>query len=1110
MAASSANINVVTVVKDESLKSLASTIEGVVKVTRSATAKLRESADQAADTARKASRVRQEVLLQAANVSQLYLGLRSAVSGLQGVLGSYADTYNNAAVASKKLEVVMRQRMDATEDDIKSIKAVTNAQKELGIIGGSVQNAGAQQVATFLTQSSTLRTLIPAMNNLLAQQKGVNASQEDAVGIGNLMGKAMQGQTSALRRVGITFSEAEEKILKYGTESERAATLAKVITNNVGEMNAKLAQTDAGKMKQLQNAFGGIKYKIGKLVTEYGHYLAAASQVGILVSSFGQLANVVKLAGMSMWSFGKTLWASIRSVNLYAIAQRVCSAASLAFALIQKGIAAALGVSTVAATAMTAAVVALGAALVIGPIIWGVVAAVRALSGSSSEASAATRQLGASQRAIERINQRATEQTQETILVINNLSKRVHDNNLKLSDRKAALERLQRLVPDYLASYTKEGKLINDNTEALTKYIAKLKEKAYAESLKQEMVDAYTKQRQAQREVDAKANNVRAVEKELQKDHYKSEMRAQSTYGGGHFSYETNDARISKLRERDAQKEAQKTAAQKLAASNKLIADLEKEAEKHKAAFAAEINKTASSLSGSSTTGGHTGGGGKSGKTEKDDRARLAKEAAEQAYKYIDEENEYAEKATAQRLKNLLEARQQEINLMQDGKDKELAQIALNYDRQKQEADEYRREEVARLQEHLDKLWELDSRNKKAREAGERNPVRARFVDLTDDQKTEVARRHVQADTTREAAIGKVAKKYAAPARLQELHTVEELTKAISHYQDASNKQSGDELYNTQRTIAAHEEKLAKLRNTSELLRELQEVRDIEGLDDREMRVKIRAIGFDELTSRIQRVQKQLADPSNPVGDAQRKDIEALIQTYTQWRATSVYSINTVRKAWEGIQGVGDSISSLVDTLEGTGSAWQKITASVQAFFSVMDGVKSIIEVVRMIETVSKATTVAKAAETATTVTNTTAMATEASVAVGASAAKAAAFHVEAEAAKKAAAATIFAVHAAIPFAGIGIAGGQVALMVATLAALPVFADGGIAYGPTVGLFGEYAGASHNPEVVAPLDKLRSLIAPQGGAGGRVEFRIEGRHLVGVLNKESRHHSRNY
>lgn len=235
-----ATFNVVTVVKDTALKTLASTIEGITKVAQGAKSKLQEAASGAETSAHRAAGVRKELLLQAANVSQLYVGLRSAVSGLQGVLGSYAEAYSNAAVASKKLEVVMRQRMDATDEDIKSIKAVTTAQKELGVIGGSVQNAGAQQVSTFLTQASTLRTLIPAMNNLLAQQKGVNATQEDAVSIGNLMGKAMQGQTSALRRVGISFTEAEEQILKYGSESERAATLAKVITNNVGEMNKKL------------------------------------------------------------------------------------------------------------------------------------------------------------------------------------------------------------------------------------------------------------------------------------------------------------------------------------------------------------------------------------------------------------------------------------------------------------------------------------------------------------------------------------------------------------------------------------------------------------------------------------------------------------------------------------------------------------------------------------------------------------------------------------------------------------------------------------------------------------------------------------------------------
>lgn len=1099
-----ATFSVVTVVKDTALKTLASTIEGITKVAQGAKSKLQEAASGAETSAHRAAGVRKELLLQAANVSQLYVGLRSAVSGLQGVLGSYAEAYSNAAVASKKLEVVMRQRMDATEDDIKSINAVTTAQKELGIISGSVQNAGAQQVSTFLTQASTLRTLIPAMNNLLAQQKGVNATQEDAVSIGNLMGKAMQGQISALRRVGISFTEAEEQILKYGSESERAATLAKVITNNVGEMNAKLAQTDAGKMKQLQNYIGGIKAKIGSIVVGLQPYLAAASQVAILVSSFGQLYNVVRVAGVGLLSFGRTL---LGCINI----QKIASTVSVAFALVQKGLAAAFGISTVAAGALTAALLALGAALIIGPIIWGIVEACRAFSSSSSDASAKTRQLAESQQAIARAHQRATESTAENILVINTLSKRVHDNNVKLSERKKALDRLKQLVPGYLASYTKEGKLINDNTDALTRYIAKLKEKAYVESLKQEMVEAYTKQRQAQRELDAKTTNVKAVEKELKKDIYKPNTFYAYGSAGGAFVRD-DSKRNDKLLELQTQKAAQKAAQQKLDASNAVIKSLDAEAQKKKEAFAAEINKSASTLANSNNNsgGGHTGSGRNTTNNSKDDETRALKEARDAAYRYAEEEKNYAAKLSAERIKNEQEAQQQEINMMQEGKDRELAQIRLNYEKQKQEAENYRKEEIEQLQAHWDKLWELDPKNKAAKERGERNTRVATLSDLTTAQREGIKSKFAQADETKKQATKGVEAKYAAPARLEELRTVEELTKAVNYYQQISAKQSGEELYATEKVIAAHEEKLNKIRGAADLLKERKEVADISALGERELKIKVRAIGVEELTARIERLQKQLADNSNPVSDSQRKDIEALIQTYTQWRATSVYSINTVRTAWGGIQGIGDSVSSLVDTLEGTGSAWQKITASVQTFFSVMDGLRSIIEVVRIIEAVSKATTAAKIVETAALATNTTAIATEASVAVSASVAKAAASRVEATAATTAAAATTFSAHAAIPFAGIGIAAGLVALMIGTLASIPKFADGGIAYGPTVGLFGEYAGASHNPEVVAPLDRLRSLIAPQQSGGGQVEFRIEGRQLVGILNKESRYRSRNF
>lgn len=98
---------------------------------------------------------------------------------------------------------------------------------------------------------------------------------------------------------------------------------------------------------------------------------------------------------------------------------------------------------------------------------------------------------------------------------------------------------------------------------------------------------------------------------------------------------------------------------------------------------------------------------------------------------------------------------------------------------------------------------------------------------------------------------------------------------------------------------------------------------------------------------------------------------------------------------------------------------------------------------------------------------------------------------------------------ASIPWVGPALAVAAVASLLGAFAAIPKFANGALAYGPTLGLFGEYAGASNNPEVVAPLNKLKQLIQPaDGGGGGRVEFIIDGRTLKGILNKVDNFNSR--
>lgn len=85
-----------------------------------------------------------------------------------------------------------------------------------------------------------------------------------------------------------------------------------------------------------------------------------------------------------------------------------------------------------------------------------------------------------------------------------------------------------------------------------------------------------------------------------------------------------------------------------------------------------------------------------------------------------------------------------------------------------------------------------------------------------------------------------------------------------------------------------------------------------------------------------------------------------------------------------------------------------------------------------------------------------------------------------------------------------GLGGGGQEQSTANYAIVPAFAEGGIVSGPTLGLMGEYPGARSNPEVIAPLDKLKAMINPNPAFFGQVEFEIKGDKLVGVLDTHNR------
>lgn len=209
-------------------------------------------------------------------------------------------------------------------------------------------------------------------------------------------------------------------------------------------------------------------------------------------------------------------------------------------------------------------------------------------------------------------------------------------------------------------------------------------------------------------------------------------------------------------------------------------------------------------------------------------------------------------------------------------------------------------------------------------------------------------------------------------------------------------------------------------------------------------------------------------------------------------------------QGWSGIKGIGSSIEGITSALQGNGNAWQTVVGIVDGFLGLYQGFQTVIQIIGTLTGVTNMLTAAKQSEAIATATASTTAVTGAAQEMAASAALAATKNVETTSNVAAAASGALAAHSGIPFVGIALGLAAVAAIIAAMASLPKFAKGGIVSGPTLAMVGEYAGASGNPEVIAPLDKLRGMLAqPASMDFSKVRFEIKGRTLVGILEKES-------
>lgn len=956
--------------------------------------------------------------------------VNSAFTGLNNACRALTDAYEVQKTAETQLETIMRQRMDATDEMIDSVKQLASEQQKLGVIGDEVQLSGAQQLATFLNEAESIKTLLPAMNNLLAQQKALKATGQDAVNIGNLMGKAMQGQTAALRRVGITFDEAQERVMKYGTEAQRAAMMAEIITANVGEMNAALAKTPTGSLKQTENWLGDLKETMGSFVVSIQPVLTFAASTTTAVTGATKLYKAVAMLlvgtknwGINLISTKKVLKETEVGVASLDKTEKAATVTTRSFGVALKGLAITTGI---------------GVAMV------ALVAIISHLTDTADEAAEELDELKDASKAYADAAGEIKQGIDNEILSLRELI-------ATKADTTEAVERLNRSYGDIFGTYRTAAEWLDTLTEKGEDYIRMMGHQAKAHELTKSLATALGEQDEAKLRMDklkAAGKDKRvAVSFSVSDETGLMSARSESTvetkeYKAAREEYKATTKKVEKLRE-------------ELALTTECINE----------------NKKALDSENKSVEISEMGW----------DQLGKAIKANEEARRAASERNDTAALTRLKKEQAQLEARKRELNLLggfetaktptDNKKNYQLREQATRLNEIRENISYYQQAlETATAEEavEINRAIELWRKKEKAiLDAGKAVETKNSWVD--DPKSINEIDNNIAILKARKAEAKSLAQILLLNQQIAALEKqrqeIDDFGKPEENNTDAPAFDAGAN------TLEGYNKNIEYLQTQLSKVSDLNEAASI--------------------NKQIEMWQK-LADGVRNAGQAHE----------------SAYA--KIRNGWGAINGIGAGVDGITDSINSNGNAWQKLTGIVDGFIQVYDGIMAIVNLINMFTQANNLLTTSEGAKAAATTISAAAQTTAAGVTEGVAAAE-----LPAIAANKAltqsymelAAAEYMAAHASIPFAGFGIASGFVAAAETLVKAIGVmpFANGGIVSGPTVGLIGEYAGASNNPEVVAPLNKLRELLQPVGQpvvVGGT--FRVRGRDLVCVSGNETR------
>jgi hypothetical protein len=953
-------------------------------VTASTSAKeLRDNLDAAKSSAAK---FREKMI----TVNQTVVALQnasSAINGLRDTMAGLTASYHAVQQANTQLTTVMRQRMEATEEDIKKVNEVIGAQSKLGVIGGTIQKTGAQQIATFLKEKGTLEQLIPAMNDLLAQQKGLNATQEDARSVANLMGKAMTGQTSALRRVGITFSEAQENIMKYGTEQQRAAMLAQIITDNVGHMNAQLGKTDAGQLKQAEMQFAAIKVQIGELVSKWLPKITFAAQALTIVNSIISLGNSIKGATMVIANFGITT----KAVNAVCIGFR---ASVVGLTAVTRVMQAAFTGATIGATTLKVAIKSLLISTGVGVAVWALTEAISYLATSSDKAAGSTKQLTAEEEAAQAARQQEAQQRAE-------ISAAIDINIAKLKAFKGSKEEEKKLVGEMNNTY---GDAMGYYSTVAQWYTALVgNSKAYCNQMINEIrirdlankaADLQQKRHDFTHDDNGKTRRFSKKRKtrwvaigQVDAGDGKIIPQYADVEVKGSSDYEKANAKVTDLYRKEQVVRKQ---------MENLVRENTKITYKQYDGYSKTAPTTPTKTTPTKTTTPKTTDKKDEPKTHVEElQAQLAAAQKEMGNAMTVDARVKADAKVADIQRQIDEATKGKVSI---GAETEPTYIVQGSDADKRQSRTNAQHNIDRIRQDFeigligkeDAERQIADINKQLEKLGVK-PIEVHFKTHVEELQEQLhdAQQEFEEATTIDARVK-------ADAKIDDIQRqIDEATKG-----KVSIKAETEPAYIVQGSAADKRQSHSNAQNKASRI---------------QTDYEIGIIGKDEALKEIEEINRQLAE----IG------LKPIKIEFDSKGFDKVFG--DIKSGWGSIQGVGNGIQGISDALEGNGDAWQQVTGLINGFISIAEGIQGIVELFGML-------TAATSAHAAASTTDAAATAGEAAAATANTAAKSG---------EAVANATASGAKMPFPLNLVAIAAG-VAAVIAALAAVSGFATGGV------------------------------------------------------------------